>query len=345
MPASLLDLPSELINHIIHLVLIYEDTPRPCPEPPYEYHVSWYRDSHDCLTQNAFGPKHVKYWKGQERRHKRWFSNPLALLLVNRRISQMTRWRLDRLPRSCALDVMLLGETYLLPTWISLPAPCRQIEDLTATIRIVGNSLTLNGRQHRFYPGEEGSPPLILWSFYYLLERFLEVGPLAEHRQPEPRPRLKRMPFTINRLTLNCVSCPQKYKVAPPDMSIWTWMEGSNSDTEPAGRYEGVLFLLMRPDWLARLINEYIGYLLGMDSDMALYGAMLYEYVGSIRVCIDGEVLKEYHLDRRLKDLNYTSLGDVHGDSWRQTRWLPPFAQWKKRVGCARARAGLPVLS
>ncbi|KAE8168557.1 hypothetical protein BDV40DRAFT_251081 [Aspergillus tamarii] len=333
MPTSLLDLPNELLEHIVQLGLTYDNPPPNCPEPPYEGYVSGPRKA-PCRSW-SYGPRHVKYWRTQD-----WQSGCLTLLLLNRRIADIARRRLDQLvpvPCSLRLDVILANETDLLPTWCFLSKVCRRVDDITATFRIIGTSPTLEGRQQRFRPGD-GTPPPILWSFYYILERFLEVGPLAEHILPTASPRIKRMPFTINRLNLDFVSSEQG-TVAPPGLGIWNWLHGINSEDNMAScawQSTDVASFLMRPEWLAGFIRRYIGYLLRMDGRVDLHGAMIFEYVGSIRIFVDGNLLEEYRLDHILKDLDFS----WHYDVARRDS----FARWKAKAYRVRQAAGLPII-
>ncbi|KAE8138656.1 hypothetical protein BDV38DRAFT_69152 [Aspergillus pseudotamarii] len=330
MPTSLLDLPNELLEQIVQLALTYDKPPPDCPQAPYEGHVSGPRKA-PCRSW-SYGPSHVKYWKKQD-----WQSGCPSLLLLNRRIAEIARRRLDLVPCSLRLDVILANETDLLPTWCFLSKVCRRVDDLTATFRIIGTSPTLEGRRQRFRPGY-GTPPPILWSFYYILERFLEVGPLAEHRLPTASPRSKRMPFSINRLNLDFVSSKDG-TVAPIRIGVFDWMNGIDNEDDVescAWSYSDLASWLMRPEWLAEFISGYIRYLLRMGDRAELHGAMMYEYVGSIRICVDGNLLEEYRLDYILKDLNLTYGAD-------ETR-RNSFVRWKAKAYRVRQEAGLPVI-
>ncbi|KAE8381515.1 hypothetical protein BDV26DRAFT_255329, partial [Aspergillus bertholletiae] len=176
MSTSIQDLPNELLDFIVQLVLICDNSSLNGPQAPYEDYVSWTRRA-PCRSW-SYGPRHVRYWQKQD-----VCSSRLALLLVNRQLAHITRRRLDQLATltsSLKLDVIVVNETDLLPTWRFLPNVRRHVDDLTATFRIVGTSPTIEGRWQRLLP-DHGTPPPILWAFFYLLERFLEVGPLMEH--------------------------------------------------------------------------------------------------------------------------------------------------------------------
>ncbi|RAQ51893.1 hypothetical protein AFGD_006226 [Aspergillus flavus] len=340
MPITLLDLPSELLDRIVELVLCYKGLAPERPLPPWLNYVPWPRQEGDCLSA-PHGVCTVKYWRAQEKYHDAWISNSLSLLLVNHQIAEITKRRLDEsiMPSIFNLDVILSDERELHPRWTFLSNPCHHVDDLTVTIRVAGTCPTTNWRRYHFLPDGD-SPPRILWTFYFLLERFLEVGPLAEHRVPSSGPRTDDMSFTINRLTLDFVSPVNQESLAPADMGFWDWINGGADEEHTKSSTalcSGVFGLLMRPTWLADLISEYVGYLLGMSISMATYGKLLYEYVGSIRICVDGKLMKEYRIDYRLKELNDAGLGEDYKAYWDCKRW-------KERVYCMRQQAGLPVV-
>ncbi|KAJ1709222.1 hypothetical protein NYO67_8619 [Aspergillus flavus] len=340
MPTTLLDLPSELLDRIVELVLCYKGLAPERPLPPWLNYVPWPRQEGDCLSA-PHGVYTVKYWRAQEKYHDAWISNSLSLLLVNHQIAEITKRRLDEsiMPSIFNLDVILSDERELHPRWTFLSNPCHHVDDLTVTIRVAGTCPTTNWRRYHFLPDGD-SPPRILWTFYFLLERFLEVGPLAEHRVPSSGPRTDDMSFTINRLTLDFVSPVNQESLAPADMGFWDWINGGADEEHTKSSTalcSGVFGLLMRPTWLADLISEYVGYLLGMSISMAPYGKLLYEYVGSIRICVDGKLMKEYRIDYRLKEMNDAGLGEDYKAYW-------DFKRWKEGVYCMRQQAGLPVV-
>ncbi|KAE8422217.1 hypothetical protein BDV36DRAFT_303401 [Aspergillus pseudocaelatus] len=340
MPIFLLNLPIELLDRIIELVLRYEVLAPERPLPGWQNYMPWPRQDGDCLSA-AHGVSTVKYWRAQEIYHEAWTSNPLSLLLVNRQIAEVTKRRLDKslTPSVFKLDVILSDERELHPRWCFLSNPCRHVEDLTVTFRVVGTCPTSSWRRYHLLPDGD-SPPRIVWTFYYLLERFLEVGPLAEHRDASVGPRTDDMSFTINRLTLDFVSPAKGEMLTPADLSFWAWINGGADEDHPKSTTSlcsGGFSLLMRPEWLADLISEYIGYLLGMSIFMAPYGKMLYEYVGSIRICVDGKLVKEYRIDYRLKDLHYIGLEEDYKSYW-------DFQRWNEKVYSMRQKAGLPVI-
>ncbi|KAB8260975.1 hypothetical protein BDV32DRAFT_158500 [Aspergillus pseudonomiae] len=340
MPTSILDLPIELLDRIVELVLRYETPPPEGPLSQWQNYEPWSREAGGVLSADD-GVYSVRYWRNQEKYHDAWQSNPLSLLLVNRQIGEITKRRLDNAltPSVFELDVIMSDEQELHPRWCFLSNPCRHVEDFTVTFRVIGTSPTPAWRRYHLLPDGD-SPPRILWAFYYLLERFLEVGPLAEHRRPNDEPRTDDMFFTINRLTLDFVSPAKKEMLAPADLSFWAWLNGGVDEGDPESSTSpctGVFNLLMRPEWLAEFISEYVGYLLGMSISMAPYGKMLYEYVGSIRICVDGKLIKEYRIDYRLQDLNYVGLEEDYKRYW-------DFRRWKEKVYRMRQEAGLPVV-
>ncbi|KAA8646555.1 hypothetical protein EYZ11_008246 [Aspergillus tanneri] len=335
MPTSLLDLPSELLDYIIEIVLTYRgQLPRTTDNLlSHGVREAWSRGAGTCRSW-AYGPNNVKYSNKQEEGYISWTSTPLTLLLVNRKIAELTKWRLQK-PGHYALDVVMVDEMHLWPTWKLLSPPCLHVDRLTATFRIEGISPTMEGRRFRFCHSD-GAPPRITWCFYYLLERFLECGPLVEHRRPDSQKPIPQR-FTINQLTLDFLT--PRGRIAPSSIEYSNWLEGrDNSDPSTAYRwpYNTVETLMIRPEWLASMISNYIGYLLGMDRHMMYHGKMLYERIGSITICQDGSLMRVFPIDRRLKDLDFGTVSDSDR--------LAAFRGWKERTYKIRESAGLPVI-
>ncbi|PLB53493.1 hypothetical protein P170DRAFT_131201 [Aspergillus steynii IBT 23096] len=307
MPLNILDLPSELLDRIVGLVLTHRDSPpstsdrlhtfgdrilvlRPLPTGRNDY-------------DKSYGYGNVKYYANQEPLYHNWTSASASLLLVNRQLAEVTRWRLGQLSKSShyALDVMLVNEMELWPTWTFLTPPCEQVDTLTATFRITGTSPTLDGRKFRFTSGQD-EPPRIIWCFFHLLETFVECGPLAEHRQSEPQAE-SRDRFTIKNLTLD-FKTPTGL-MAPSSLEYDNWLEGhGNKDprTSYTWPYNTVETLMMRPEWLVSLISDYIGYSLDMNMFSHNFGKFLMEHVGNIRICLDGSLVKMHSVEHRIKE-------------------------------------------
>ncbi|KAH8424386.1 uncharacterized protein LDX57_002137 [Aspergillus melleus] len=334
MPLNILDLPSELLDRIVELVITHQDSPVSTSD-----RVAWPRELETLTSSTPDGRDNVMYCKNQEAPYHNWKSASPTLLLVNRQLAELTRRRLAQFSNSShyALDVMLVNETELWPTWTFLTPPCQHVNKLTVTLRITGTSPTLDGRKYRFTPFD-GAPPIV-WCFFYLLSRFLECGPLAEDPEINP-PAHDRHPFTINELTLN-VETPSGL-IAPRSISYENWLQGrDNKDprTSYTWPYNTVETLMIWPEWLVKLISDYIGYALDMQGlFLRGFGHTLHKCIGTIRICLDGSVVKVHAVDRRLKE--YVD---------RQRQQLTGFAAKLVLTSIdelyeERKRAGLPVV-
>lgn len=71
------------------------------------------------------------------------------------------------------LDIMMLDEMELYPTWLSIPAVTECIPKLNVEFRLFGN---VEGKKSACLGGD-GAPPIMVWSLFTLMERFLLRGP------------------------------------------------------------------------------------------------------------------------------------------------------------------------
>jgi hypothetical protein len=163
---SLLSLPQEVRDQILDLVLIAQSPPPrgPCdkqerqPTCDFRYHVSL----------EAYKP------------------NATGLLLTNHQLSAETKQNIQRKKDlAFRLDVMVVQERELWPTWTSIPCSNLNLVDtVKVTFRIFGPPHHLNHEFSLFRPGD-GGPPVIAWQFNDLLKRFVCVGPTGPIKKPE----------------------------------------------------------------------------------------------------------------------------------------------------------------
>lgn len=103
-------------------------------------------------------------------------------LAINRQFRRETLFvvTLMQLPslRSYKLDVMIVEERTLWPTWLYVPTTTSRVEEVRAPFRIMGAA---EGRRSG-YDGGDGGPPVMIWAFFNLLERFLQVGPVSSRQ-------------------------------------------------------------------------------------------------------------------------------------------------------------------
>lgn len=299
MPLNLLDLPSELLDHIVELVVTYQDS---SPTTASGDRLVWPRESENgsappqCSNNVKYHPDHILFYHN-------WKCASATLLLTNRRVAEITRRKLTQLSKSrhYVLDVMLVNETDFWPTWTFLTPPSQFVDSFKVTFRTTGTSPTLDGRKFRFGDRDWG-PPQIIWCLFYLLERFAESGPLAEHQPPKTGDQ-SRYQFKTRELTLDVIT--PFGLIAPSSMEYENWLDGHNSKdprTSYTWPYNTVETLMIRPEWLVNLISYYIDRAFDMTDSTNFFGDVLKESVETIRVCLNGSPIKEHSIDRHLKE-------------------------------------------
>jgi hypothetical protein len=324
---SLLDIPRELRDHIIELVLCSNRAP---PESPstasqdrFELHdiryISW-----------DYGPTHNKY-------ERQDYITSLPLLLVNRQLSAETKSALARLStkHSYNLDVMFVNEAELWPTWLLVPALSNHVDRVAATFRIFGHW----DRKSRSALGiGNASPPQIVWCFYSLMERFLRRGPVGE-REAGSQDRN----ITISVLTLDFLT-PQDIDMLPPQQAKYNDWFQSRVRTRRRRADADMANFIMRPEWLAAFVSDFMSGLLRMGYHTARYGMIIYERIGTIQICVDGVLKEEFELSKRLADLYVDTDLDTFGCVWPREERVPFFWRWKSDALRKRREAGLPVI-
>ena len=115
------------------------------------------------------------------------------------------------------LDVMFVGEKQLWPTWLQVPGFSKQVDTVDVTVRIFGRSIR-PGRSP-FICGD-GSPPQMVWVFYWLMEHFLNFG-VANGGGVERDHHGRKIEISAKNINLDFISgkillciMPQTYKRA-----------------------------------------------------------------------------------------------------------------------------------
>lgn len=116
-----------------------------------------------------------------EKQHNK--TTELPTLLVNHQLHIETLEVLSLLPtKHCyALDLILLNEEHVCPTWLSVPEVTTKVDKLYAAVR----TMTTGENRDGFEQGC-GGPQQIVWCFYGILERFLRVGPVGLKTKSAP---------------------------------------------------------------------------------------------------------------------------------------------------------------
>ena len=285
-------------------------------------------------------------------------SNGAALLLTNRQIHNETRSRLNSksVGTLYKLDISLLNECDLFPTWISVPCLTTRVHALQVDIRLFGsiipsakaNSLLGCGGRRGFH-----------WSFYDLLIRFLRYGPVGEKKIKKDdqlagsagdisrRANAKRAcldryfedrHITIDVLTLDFQSWETALPFPPEDLSYWCWYmlhtEGHFAQDDPGAKPETYR---VPPEWVAYYLQMELESILRMGYHTESYEKMLYERIGSIRI-ITPKGTTEINLGSRLAKVTF---------GWMSASCplrIPALKAWKKKTMARRHELGLPVV-
>ncbi|KAJ5605560.1 hypothetical protein N7510_008341 [Penicillium lagena] len=237
------------------------------------------------------------------------------------------------------LDISVLNDYDLFPTWISVPYLTNRVYSLWGRLG--------------FH-----------WSFYALLERFLRYGPVDEKKK-KPNPdlignqisdeieyplfRRESLNFddrdiTVEILTLDFQSAEPMLPFPPDNISYNAW-QGQHFRDLIFDETDNPIELeryRTRPEWLAKYLLSQIHGLLTMSYHFASYGKILYERVGTIRI-LSPEGVTEIDLATELAALRFTNQQDTFGDVWHTDR-LSTFWKWKKQTLVRRQELGFPVL-
>ncbi|KAF2427831.1 hypothetical protein EJ08DRAFT_651237 [Tothia fuscella] len=122
----------------------------------------------------------------------------ISLLLLNRQIHEEVKSVLRCMEGDIDydIDIVVADQGVLIPTWTRLSMLSRRVRSVKTTFRIAGN----------------GGPPIIAWAFYYLLRRFLVLGPMARSKGDGAANRKDRV-VIINHLEMEIVTPPHIFGV------------------------------------------------------------------------------------------------------------------------------------
>jgi hypothetical protein len=221
------------------------------------------------------------------------------------------------------LDVMIVDERELWPTWLSVPALTTRVDKVHAAFRLVG----INQGQRSAFQIGCGGPPMITWCFYSILERFLRVG--AKGPQSKKHDEL----VSIKLLEIDVrTSDVAPEMLAPKDTC--------GPDKLRRLRKESGIDYLMHPGYLVNFICGDIERLLQMCCHTAEFGGILFERIGTIKLMLDGEIHQEWELAKLLASVRFS---DSFGNVPRESR-VEVFEEWKTGTYKKRIHFGLPVI-
>ncbi len=176
------------------------------------------------------------------------------------------------------LDLMMLDEAKLYPTWLAFPAFVDEIPRLDVDFRLFGD---VEGKQSAMRGGC-GGPPLLIWSLFRLTERFLRRGPdfLASC---EPNRYL-----CVDELAVNVIT------PSPPPPNGY-------ADRTRSFRGEGRKGLVHPEDMVSFLV-DHMDDLLRRTRYTAPYARLVFQRVKRMTFSLDGMVRKSWDLTALLPE-------------------------------------------
>ncbi|KAF2798874.1 hypothetical protein K505DRAFT_321589 [Melanomma pulvis-pyrius CBS 109.77] len=250
------------------------------------------------------------------------------LLLVNHQLYAETISNLRLIPgaRTYDLDIIVLDEILLVPTWLLVPVLDVHVDRLNVTFRIAGrynhqDRYQEYGRYKGFAIGD-GAGPALSWHIYSLLERFFKVGPIGECNE-----ETKDRNVTIKTLEINIET--------PSDVAPSRFMPPKSGHRRRKSEDDEPDDAVLDPEYFIDFVTRNVRWMLKMDYHSANYGKIFYEYMDRIIVRRDGEVELECDLAERFRDLKFTD------SFWRNQI---QFDRWKEQATKKRRAWGLRVL-
>ena len=325
--ASLMIIPRELRDMILSFVLL-ENRPSPQSISEIEQQDRTFPDERSAIY-SLTDPAEYR-------------SSTSSLLLTSKQLNAEMREVMHGAPVNYKLDVKFLRDSYLVPTWTSIPVRSSRIDRLEATFQSLGayqrpvKDLNLKGgpRRRDIWKRSSGRAPLHVRPFYSLLERFLKFGPVG------PTSLEIETPGSIDCLELNYVD-PEDTSLLPP--------KAANSDEEREcslrlhmyrrGEVDTNKIQVLRPEWLEKTLSRHLYMLLRMDEHYSPYGAVLYEHIGRIVIKVNGDIVRELDLGEMLGAHRFQDEANWYdGDRLRRMN------EWRDATLVVRAERGLKVV-
>lgn len=265
-PFPFMDLTRELRDHVYGFLLQSSRTPPISPEHGGARKYPNEDDEEILETCNRYPAEDLE-------------STGTSLQLTCRQVHDEVQEAISRLKRSKSLpyrlDLMMLDETMLYPTWLAFPALVDEIPRLEVGFRLFGD---VEGKQSAM-KGGCGGPPLLIWSLFKLMERFLLRGP--DFLAPREPTRYQRM----EELVVNVVTP----SLPPPN--------GYADDSTPFyGFHRGIRKGLIHPRDMMCFLIDHMDFLLRRSKYTAPYARLAFERVKRMTFSLDGAVKKSWDL-------------------------------------------------
>lgn len=331
---TLLSLPREILDKILKLLIeVYTPAPQDISDASnraslndFKYEGCFYHGWNNLYIEDPPKP------------------DVASLLLVNRQLRAETLDVIRLLPtrHSYILDVLIVEEKEIWPTWLYVPVLTTRVDRVYCQIRNIGFP-TQDRQVQSLYQRGDGGPAAIAWAYYNLVERFLKVGPIGRQPGKEDK-RISIKELVIDILTPDGLPDPKNLEYLKNRLRV---------ASERRIRFrEGESPFMRHPKSVAN--NVFMGFsgLLSMKRDFAHYGGLIYDRIGSIKVLVDGAPLRiseffggpaEWDIaDRLVKFKYFEGFGD-YSSSYPENNRRAAYDQWLKETYKTRVELGLPV--
>ncbi|KAF3009548.1 hypothetical protein E8E13_005443 [Curvularia kusanoi] len=277
---SLMDIPRELRDKICAEVLLTPSTPPNLAEP------------FDLLIESRvrYQKPKLRAWSTEVLYDPQNPTNTIfSLLLVNRQLYHETLSTMRHLSKApvCEMDLIIVDEVVLLPTWLLVPPQqTTAFDTVNVTFRIAGafnkeKDYPLKGFYWSFRGGDGGGPAMG-WQLYAVLERFLSAGVGGETKNADTG-----LHITAKRI---CIDVQTPAGIEEERFALPRTGHHRRRDVE-----KGVVnYYVLDPKYLANFVNGHLDGLLRPNCrEWFQYGQILFEHVDEVVVCKDGvEVAK-----------------------------------------------------
>ncbi|KAF2004207.1 hypothetical protein P154DRAFT_51224 [Amniculicola lignicola CBS 123094] len=264
-------------------------------------------------------------------------TNTIGLLLTNHQLHSETEDRLRNKPTRYFLDVFLVEEAELWPTWTSIPRLDNRVDTLDVTFRIAHPPREQGGRG-----GLSDLNPMSS-AFEKLLQVFFRFGPVIPSiKEPEFHDKF----ISVRRVHFNFVTATNLSE----SLGIFPAYVGKNPrglerilktatkhELFPAWYEKGKRYL-MHPQTLATILKDYLDLVVANRTLQRQYGDQLFRRVGEIQFIIDGTEFHRWDMASQL------SKGPTVGsDQWFGRGFEDMYQLWRREVIAVRNELGFPV--
>ncbi|KAF2791811.1 hypothetical protein K505DRAFT_326582 [Melanomma pulvis-pyrius CBS 109.77] len=191
---SFMSLPLELRDEICTYVILAPKRPPPSINQTSEQILQNRQTYREPALHSLGGRDLVKYLPEDE-----FVTTSTPLMLVSRQLHAETVANVERLgaeAHSYDLDIILVDETLLCPTWIRVPALTTRVNRVNVTLRIAGSYAEISGKyegysSYRGFVVASGMGPAMAWTLYCVFERFFKAGPVGNIKSEADEARAK----------------------------------------------------------------------------------------------------------------------------------------------------------